>query len=155
MVNFIFTLYSYWWLFLTIITFWKIWFPANAKSSQAKGCNTYFHIAVVVLSLTLSMIPIGASLATGGYAINTFSSSLNVCYPRNSAAFFYSFVVPFCIILPTGSTFNLLTFWKVLRVKKHLIKQVIMYTAKTDGLYEPNMGYLSYTAACPMRVSVM
>ena len=29
------------------------------------------------------------------------------------------------------------------------------YTAKTDGLHEPNMGYLGCTAACPMRFMML
>ena len=82
------------------------------------------HIGVVVLSLMLSLVPVVSTLASGGYVISVFPSFLTYCNPRNSAVFFYSFVLILCIVLPTGSTFNLLTLWNVLRVRKHTLKQV-------------------------------
>ena len=125
--TFVFTLLSYWWLFLATNIFWKVWFPVNARSAQVNGYTKYIHLTIVGLSLTLSIVPIGAAVATGGYVISSFPPFLNYCYPRNSATFFYSYVLPFCIILPTGSTFNLLTLWKVLSFRKHLLKQVKGY----------------------------
>ena len=124
MNTFIFTLYSYWWLFLAINIFWKVWFPHSSKRIQTRGYTKYLHIATVVLSLTVSCIPVAAALGTGGYVISSFPSFLSYCYPRNADTFFYSFILPFCLILPTGSTFNLLTLWKVLKVKKELINKV-------------------------------
>ena len=121
---YIFTLYCYWWLFLAINIFWNVWFPVNAKSIKTQGYIKFFLISIVVFSLTVSIIPIGAVLGTGGFIISSFPSFLSYCFPRNPDTLFYSFILPLCIILPTGSTFNLLTFWKVLRVRKHLLSQV-------------------------------
>ena len=121
---FIFTLCSYWWLFLAIMIFWKVWFPTNAKNAEINGYTKYMHGTFVTISLVLSLLPVGTTLGTGGYIISVFPAYLNSCYPRNVAAFFYSFLLPFCITLPIGSTFNLFTLWKVLNVKKHLLNKV-------------------------------
>ena len=125
MNTFVFTLYSYWWLFLAISIFWKVWFPDHARRVKGQGYTKYLHIATVFVSLTASAIPVAAALGTGGYVISSFPAYLNYCYPRNAGIFFYSFILPFCLILPTGCTFNLLTLWKVLKVKKDLLKNVL------------------------------
>ena len=121
LVSYIFTLNGYWWLFLAIIT---LWFPVYARSVKFRGHYRYLHLAVIMMSLTLALIPVVSAFATGGYTIFTFSSLLSVCYPKDSAVFFYTFVVPFCVVLPAGSTFNLLTLWKVIRIRKNIPSQV-------------------------------
>ena len=120
--TFIFTVTSYWWLFLASNIFWKVWFPDSARRFTTQGYTKYLHIATVAVSLIASTFPVAAALGTGGYVITSFPAFLNYCSPRNLDTFFYSFILPFCLILPTGSTFNLLTLWKVLKVKQHLIK---------------------------------
>ena len=104
--------------------FWKVWFPTNAKGAEVNGYTKYIHGAIVTISLVLSLLPVGTALGTGGYVISVFPAYLNYCYPRNVATFFYSFILPFCITLPIGSTFNLFTLWKVLNIKKHLLNKV-------------------------------
>ena len=126
MNTFVYTSIGYWWLFLTIMIFWKVWFPTNAKNAEIKGYTKYIHIAMVAISFILSLIPVAAALGTGGYVISIFPVYLNFCFPRNTDVFFYAFILPFCISQPAGSTFNLLTLYKVLSLKQHLINKVIL-----------------------------
>ena len=84
----------------------------------------YIHVAIVVVSILLSLIPVCAALGTGGFVISSFPVFLNYCYPRNSATFFYTFILPFCINLPAGSTFSVLTLYKVLDLKQKLLRKV-------------------------------
>ena len=135
MNTFIFTLSGYWWLFLAINIFWKVWFPHSSKRFKTQGYTKHLHIATVVLSLTVSCIPVAAALGTGGFVISSFPSFLSYCYPRNADASFYSFILPLCLTLPTGSTFNLLTLWKVLKVKGDLINTVGLCRVSQYTLY--------------------
>ena len=123
--TFIYTLFAYWWMFLTIMIFWKVWFPTNAKRAEVNEYIKYIHITIVAISLVLSLIPVVTALGTGGYVISSFPVFLNYCYPRNSVVFFYAFILPFCINQPVGSTFNLLTLYRVLSLKQHLINKVM------------------------------
>ena len=124
MYIFIITLSYYWWLFLASNIFWKVWFPNSARRFKNQGYTKYLHIATIVVALIASAIPVAVTLGTGGYVISSFPAFLNYCYPRNPDAFFYSFILPFCFISPIGSTFNLLTLWKVLKLKQDLIKVI-------------------------------
>ena len=105
--------------------FWKVWFPANLTGVKVTKYTKYIHGVIVAISLVLSLIPVGSALGTGGYVISVFPAYLNYCYPRSAATFFYSFILPFCITLPIGSTFNLFTLWKVINFKKHLLNKVM------------------------------
>ena len=124
--TFLITSIGYWWLFLTIMIFWKVWFPTNAKNAEVKGYMKFIHIAIVVISIVLSLIPVAAALGTGGYTLFIFPVHLSFCYPRNLDVLFYAIDLPFCINLPAGSTFNLLTLYKVLNLKQQLINKVCM-----------------------------
>jgi hypothetical protein len=115
---------GYWWLFLTIMIFWKVWFPTNAKNAEVKGYMKFIHIGVVTVSVILSLVPVAAVLGTGGYTLYIFPVYLSFCQPRNLDVLFYSFILLFCINQPAGSTFNLLTLYKVLNLKQQLISKV-------------------------------
>ena len=52
--------------------FWKVWFPTNAKNAEVKGYMKFIHIAIVVISIVLSLIPVAAALGTGGYTLFVF-----------------------------------------------------------------------------------
>ena len=117
-------MFAYWWMFLTVMIFWKVWFPTDAKHAEVNGCMKYIHIAIAAISLLLSLIPVAAALGTGGYVISSFPVFLNYCYPRSSIVFFYAFILPFCINRPVGSTFNLATLYRVLSLKEYLINKV-------------------------------
>ena len=122
--TFIFASIGYLWLFLTIMIFWKVWFPTNAKNAEVKGYMKFIHITIVIISIVLSLIPVSAALGTGGYTLSMFPVHLNFCQPRNVDVLFYAFILPFCINQPAGSTFNLLTLHKVLNLKQQLINKV-------------------------------
>ena len=115
---------GYWWLSLSIMIFWMVWFPTNARNAKVKGYTKYMHIAIVATCLALSMLPVAIALGTGGFVISSFPVYLSNCYPRNPAVFFYSFILPTCIVLPAGCTFNLLTLYKVMSLKQHLLNKV-------------------------------
>lgn len=116
--------------------FWKVWFPTNAKGAKVNGYIKYIHGAIVTISLVLSLIPVGTALGTGGFVISVFPAYLNYCYPRNAASLFYSFILPFCITLPIGSTFNLFTLWKVINIKKHTLNKVSSLVSYDDKKYD-------------------
>ena len=122
--TFIYASIGYLWLFLTIMIFWKVWFPTNAKNAEVKGYMKFIHISVLVISIVLSLVPVAAALGNGGYTITIFSIYLSFCESRNVDVLFYALILPFCINQPAGSTFNLLTLYKVLSLKKQLINKV-------------------------------
>ena len=121
---FIFTVGDCWWLFHTTSIFWKVWFPVHARQFEISGYTKYIHIATIVIALTFSTIPVGAAFGTGGYVINTLIPGLRNCVARNSDAYFYSFILPICIIIAIGITLILLTLWKILRMRLHRSNQV-------------------------------
>ena len=88
----------------------------------SQGTMKFIHISVLVISIVLSLIPVAAALGNGGYTITLIYLSL--CQPRNLDVLFYALILPFCINQPAGSTFNLLTLYKVLSLKKQLINKV-------------------------------
>ena len=128
--SFVFSLIGYLWFFLAAIIFWQVWFPISARKARLSGYTKYMHIAVVALCFILSTVPAIAALGSGGYVIPVFPSFLNRCYPKNLSAIFYPYIFVFCITLPIGSTFNLLTLWKILSlgVGKHQVAIIIMNT---------------------------
>ena len=124
--NFIFTSLGYWWLFLTIMIFWKVWFPKSVKNAEVNGYMKYIHIAIAASSLVLSLLPIVTALGTGGFVISFFPVCLNFFYPHNFNVLFYAFILPLCINQPAGSMFNLLTLYKVLSLKQHFLNKVLL-----------------------------
>lgn len=125
--TFVFSLFVYWWLFLSVVIFYQVWFPVNARKARQNGHTKYIHAVVVVLSLVLSTIPVAAALGSGGYVIAVTPAFLEFCYDRNLVAFFYPNILIPCIILSVGNTFNLLNFWKVMRLRLHASSQVYLY----------------------------
>ena len=122
--TFIYTSIGYLWLFLTIMIFWKVWFPTHVKNAEIKGYMKFIHISVLVISIVLSLIPVAAALGNEGYTITIFSIYMSFCQPRNLDVVFYAFILPICINQSAGSTFNLLALYKVLSLKKQLINKV-------------------------------
>ena len=121
---FVLTMQSYWWFFHTVSVFWKVWFPIHARQLKIMGHIKYIHMAIVVITLILSMIPIGVAFGTGGYVIYGLIPGLSSCLTRNPDAYFYSFVLPLCILYIIGMTLIILILWTILRMKLHLSGQV-------------------------------
>ena len=124
---------TYWWLFHTAIIFWKVWFPVHARNYKVRGYTTYLHIIIVVITVVLSLIPIGVQIGNGGYVISAIPPSLEFCYPINPDVFFYTFVFHFSVIICIGVDLNLITMWKIIRMHKVLSKQVRQRTLKVGN----------------------
>ena len=122
--TYFYSLTIYWWFVHTVIIFWKVWFPTNARSFRVSGHFKYLHITLVLVTVLLALIPVAASLATGGYITSTDPSFSNFCHPRNLKAIFYTSIFQYSIFISLGVTFNLLTFWKLIRMNKFISKQV-------------------------------
>lgn len=116
--NFVFTLNGYLWLFHTIVTFWKVWFPFHARQFDHQGHTKFIYVEIVIAVTIIPVVPIGAIFGTGGYVITAFPPSLSICYARNIAAVIYAFFLPFCIIFPIGSTLIVFTIFKLSNIKK-------------------------------------
>ena len=106
-----------WWLFHTAAIFWNLWFPVHARHFDIRGYTKYVHIAVVVLALSLPVIPVGVAFGTGGFATSSFTMSLSTCFARDVVASFYSYVLPSCIGFSVGITLNILSIWKLLKMR--------------------------------------
>ena len=114
------TMRGYWWLFHSITFFWSVWYPVQTRKIHRTGYTKFIHFATVVIVFTLSVIPVGVSFATGGYVLSSYTLSLSTCIPRNlTTPASYIFTLPICVVLPTGNTFNILTVWKLLKIRIH------------------------------------
>ena len=118
---FVLTMMSYWWFFHTVSVFWKVWFPIHARQFKIRGHIKYIHIAVVIITLTFSMIPIGVAFGTGGY---TLLPVLLSCITRKPDAYIYSFVLPLCVLYAIGMTLIILILWRILKMRLHLSGQL-------------------------------
>ena len=132
METFILTMMSYWWFFHTVSVFWNVWFPIHARYFKIRGHFKYIHIAVVMITLTFSMIPIGVAFGTGGYVI---IPGLSSCTTRNPDAYFYSFVLPLCILYAIGMTLIILILWRILKMRLRPSGQVWKFSRYHDCLY--------------------
>ena len=133
MDSFILTMMSYWWFFHTVSVFWNVWFPIQARYFKTRGHIKYIHTAVVMSTLIFSAIPIGVAFGTGGY---NFIPWLG-CIARSSDAYFYSFVLPLCILYAIGMTLIILILWRILKMRLHLSGQVWKFSRYHDCLLLP------------------
>ena len=106
-----------WWFCHTVAIFWSVWFPVHTRQLHLNGYIKATHIFTVIVALTLPTIPVIVLFGTGGFVLSSFTVSLSTCIPRNLIASLYVFVLPLCIIVPVGITLNLLTVWKLLRMR--------------------------------------
>ena len=87
----------------------------------------FIHITIVAFSIIvhLFLLPLHLELEAIHYLffqfISTFASHETYTIID---VLFYAFILPFCINQPAGSTFNLLTLYKVLNLKQQLINKV-------------------------------
>ena len=122
--NYIHMISGFWWLFHTAMIFWNVWFPLHARRFDISGYTKYVHIVIVVLALTLPVIPIGVAFGTGGFVTSSFTMSISTCFGKNAVASFYSNVLPLCLVFSVGITLNILSIWKLLKIRLDS-KQVI------------------------------
>ena len=118
-IIFSYTMRSYWWFSHTIAVFWSVWFPVHTRKIRRTKYIKFIHVIIIVIVLTLPMIPVGVLFGTGGYVLSSYTVSLSTCIPRNLTTALYVFILPICIVIPAGITFNLLTVWKLLKIRLH------------------------------------
>ena len=121
---------GYWLLSHIIAVFWSVWFPVHARKIRRTRYIKLIHSITIAIVLTLSVIPVGVLFGTGGYVLSSNTISLSTCVPRNLTTAMYIFVLPICIILPTGITFNLFTVWKLLKMRLHPSQVAITQSIK-------------------------
>ena len=105
------------WFFHIVAVFWGTKFPFHAKSFQRKGYFKYVHAAMLVISILLPFAPVTAVYATGGSTFAQFPAFL--CSARSPATFFYSFILPTCILIAIGMTLVVLIFQVLLHVTQN------------------------------------
>ena len=115
-IVFYYTLFqtAVWWFLHVAALFWGIRFPLQAKALATSNCQKYFHLVMVLLGLTLPIIPVIATLASGGFGLTRFPVIL--CTGKKGAATFYSLVLPIGILMQIGVSLLILIFWTIYKV---------------------------------------
>ena len=111
--HFVYTSISIVWTFLTLMVFWKVWFPIHARTFDHTLWYKMIHLVIVITAIVGPVVPIASAFATGGYTVTNFPP-IFACFASNPAAAFYPFILVFCIVFPTGLTLILLTIWKLI-----------------------------------------
>ena len=127
---------SFWWFFHTTAIFWKINFPFHARSFKISHKVKYVHLAVVLVSLVVPLVPIitvmagfavdlesdvirqarNITFASGGLGFQMIRFPPIVCFGGDSDAMFYSAVLPINILLVLGSTELVFIFYGLFKV---------------------------------------
>ena len=125
-----------WWFMLTAALFWKIWFPFNAKTLEAKHQVKYIHISCGVVGLLIPFISVIAPMASfaqraksdpftdfvsGGLGFMSVRFPPQPCNGNNKDIAFYTNILPTNLILAAGITLILLIFWLVHRVSTKML----------------------------------
>ena len=97
--------------------FWGIAFPFHYRAFDTRGRLKYIHIAIVAVGLMLPCIPVGIALGTGGYVPDGIPPL--ACMPSNRAVNFYATVLPSTVLTSIGTTFMILIFWKLVKVRQY------------------------------------
>ena len=123
---------SYWCFFSHCFCFLEGVVSHPCQTAQNQGAHQVYtrHMAIVMITLTFSMISIGVAFGTGGYVIYILIPGLSSCITRSPDAYFYSFVLLLCIVYTIGMTLIILILWRILRMRLHLSGQVCMGTLK-------------------------
>lgn len=96
--------------------FWGIVFPFHYQTFDTRGSLKYIHITIVAVGLLLPCIPVGITLGTGGYVPDGIPPL--TCMPSNKAVTFYATVLPSTLLTSIGTTFMILIFWKLVKVRQ-------------------------------------
>ena len=78
------------WIWHVAVIFCGIKYPLQVNSNSHR--MKYVHAAIILLAVTLSVVPVAASFASGGFVNARFQPLL--CVPRNANARFYALVLP-------------------------------------------------------------
>ena len=127
---------SLWWFFHTTAIFWKVNFPFHARSFQLSHKVKFVHLAIVLVSLVVPLVPIITVMAdfavnlesdvirqarnitftSGGLGFRIIRFPPILCSGSDSDAVFYSTVLPINILLVLGSTELVFIFYGLLKV---------------------------------------
>ena len=102
---------TFFWLFQTAVYFWVVIYPVHFRTFNASGKLKIFHLASVIISLTLPVIPIVGMSLSRGFAPSIFVP--RKCLPLDLEVFFYIFSVPFVLIAICAISFLVITLWHV------------------------------------------
>lgn len=128
-----------WWLLVTTTLFWKVWFPLDAKTREAKKQIKYIHLGFGLVGLLVPIIPVitviarfakenpGTDLVSGGLGFNIPRFPPLPCNAGDVDIIFYTSVLPSIVILAIGLTLILLIFWLLHRVSSKLYFRGAMY----------------------------
>lgn len=125
-----------WWLFHSVILFWRVVFPFHARSFKLSGRIKYIHIMCVIVALVVPLLPIITVLSSFSKDLekNEFLRSRNVtftsgglgygmvrfppilCSGTNSIAVYYSLVFPINAIVSLGLPVIILLIWFIHKV---------------------------------------
>ena len=100
------------WFFHIVLLFWKIKFPFHAKHFKNKGYFQYICIIMVIAAILLPLENLIAILASGGLTIPRFPPVQ--CFPRDTDATFYSFILPSSIIFAIAVSLIAVILWVVI-----------------------------------------
>ena len=112
-----------WWICHVAVLFWKIKFPFRARSLDQSNRTKYIHIACILISLFLPLLPILVTivnnldeprLGTVGFTMTRFPPLL--CTSIDSNATFYALVLPVIFIMDTGLALLIIMLWSIHKV---------------------------------------
>ena len=101
---------SLFWLFQTAVYFWVVIYPVNFRSFKTSGKLRNIHLVSVIVSLSLPAVPVIAICQGDGFIKSHFASK---CIPQDMDLYFYSFSVPFVLIIICGISFLVSTMWYI------------------------------------------
>ncbi len=128
-----------WWICHVSVLFWKIKNPLQARYFDKSNRVCYIHIACVLLSLLVPLIPILVTIGnnlddnligTAGFTITRFPPLLCTSIDPNTT--FYAFVLPIILMVDIGLTLLLLLVWIVHKV---YIYCSIKYSTLAQSVY--------------------
>ena len=99
------------WLFQTAVYFWVVIYPVNFRSFRTSGRLRIIHLVAVIISFTLPAVPVVAICLGKGFVYSIFAP--NKCALLDVDTFFYSFSIPFVIVIICGLSLLVTTLWHI------------------------------------------
>lgn len=100
-----------WCLFHSAFIFYGVIYPVYYRVMSDSGKMKYVHLSVVVVAVTLPMILILMYSIKGGFGFNLLLHYS--CFPNNTTAVFYSFIIPLDLFIITNLVMLLIVFAKI------------------------------------------
>ncbi len=107
------------WLFHVIAIFWGVYWPIEASLMQGSRKKIVLHIFAVSIAFVMPAVPvILIHYLSPGFTVTRFPPIL--CAAMDLKLNFYTFMLPISIIIASGLTLLVLTFWKLLKVQSSM-----------------------------------